>query len=73
MGLLMTVPNPQTFSLPDALPCERAAVISGAHDRHGQETSALDPVAAEKAILSMLEDVGRLRRLQLLQYLQSIP
>jgi len=57
VGLIMTVPNPATFSLPGVLPCERSAVIAGAHDRHGKVVVALDTAAAEEVLLAMDADV----------------
>jgi N-methylhydantoinase A/oxoprolinase/acetone carboxylase beta subunit len=44
VGLFMAVPNPQTFQLPAALPCEQVAVISGAHNHRGEMTV---PLAAD--------------------------
>lgn len=48
VGLIMAVPHPHTFKLPESLPCEHVAVISGAHNNRGEITTALDSSAATR-------------------------
>lgn len=57
VGLIMAVPNPQTFLLPAELPCDHVAVIAGAHNHRGEVTVGLDRTAAETiATLAPLVD-----------------
>ena len=57
VGLIMAVPSPQTFDLPQDLPCEASALIAGSHTLKGEEQVSLDREAARNAIRRMDPDV----------------
>ncbi len=54
VGLLMLVPDPDTFTLPARVPAEEVAVIRGAHGKDGAEIASLDRAAVEAAVDRMI-------------------
>lgn len=57
VGLIMAVPSPETFDLPQDLPCEASALIAGSHTLKGEEQVSLDLAGARNAIQRMDPDV----------------
>ena len=57
VGLILAVPNPQTFSFPADNPCDQLAVVAGSHDRRGGIATPLDLPAAKRAVLRMAGSV----------------
>jgi N-methylhydantoinase A/oxoprolinase/acetone carboxylase beta subunit len=57
VGLIVAVPNKQTFRLPARIPAEEIVVIDGAHNREGHETTALDIRGGEEAVLRLSDNV----------------
>lgn len=57
VGLIIAVPDENSFRLPANIPAEEVAVIRGAHNLGGIETAPLDIDAARKAIRRMKERV----------------
>ncbi len=57
VGLIMAVPDPATFRIPDRIPADEIAVIRGAHARSGNETIPLDIGEGTKTILEMKDRV----------------
>lgn len=53
VGLIIAVPDENSFRLPANMPAEETAVIRGAHNLGGVETAPLDIDAARKAIRRM--------------------
>lgn len=53
VGLILAVPNPQTFSLLRNSPAHETAVVAGSHDRCGAVAIPLDAAAAEQAVRRM--------------------
>ena len=53
VGLILAVPDPQTFSFPSGSPCDQTAIVAGSHDRLGGIATPLDAVAAEQAVRRM--------------------
>jgi N-methylhydantoinase A/oxoprolinase/acetone carboxylase beta subunit len=58
VGLLVAVPDPDTFTFPSAPPAERIAVVAGAHDRRGRAAVPLDEARAVAAIDELAPLVG---------------
>lgn len=56
VGLILAVPNPSTFTVPESLPADAVTVIAGAHNHRGEMTVPLDS-QAEAAILRMVGEV----------------
>lgn len=57
VGLIIAVPDENSFKLPANVPAEDVAVIRGAHDLGGNETAPLDSAAARKAVRRMKDRV----------------
>jgi N-methylhydantoinase A/oxoprolinase/acetone carboxylase beta subunit len=57
VGLILAVPNPQTFALPQNNPADVTAVVAGSHDRCGAIAVPLDVAAAEQAVRRMTGQV----------------
>ncbi len=57
VGLIIAVPDENSFKLPANIPAEEVAVIRGAHNLGGVETAPLDIDAAHKAIRRMRDRV----------------
>ncbi len=57
VGLIIAVPDENSFKLPANIPAEDVAVIRGAHNLGGIETAPLDIAAAHKAIRRMKDRV----------------
>lgn len=57
VGLILGVPDPNTFSFPADHPCDEIAVVAGAHNRCGGIATPLDAAAAEQAVLRMVGQV----------------
>ncbi|MGD0586378.1 MAG: hydantoinase/oxoprolinase family protein [Oryzomonas sp.] len=57
VGLILAVPNPQTFSLPQNNPADETAVVAGSHNRCGAIAVPLDVAAAEQAVRRMIGQV----------------
>jgi N-methylhydantoinase A/oxoprolinase/acetone carboxylase beta subunit len=57
VGLILAVPNPQTFSIPRSNPADETAVVAGSHDRCGAIAVPLDVAAAEQAVRRMIGQV----------------
>lgn len=57
VGLILAVPNPQTFSLPANNPAELSVVVAGSHDRCGAVVTPLDEAAAQEAVRRMAGEV----------------
>jgi N-methylhydantoinase A/oxoprolinase/acetone carboxylase beta subunit len=55
VGLIVTVPKPDTFSLLTSIPAEQLSVIAGAHDHRGRVSTPLDIHAAQAAITQMAD------------------
>ena len=53
VGLILAVPNPQTFTFPQNSPADEMAIVAGAHDRCGAVATPLDAAAAEQAVRRM--------------------
>jgi len=53
VGLIMAVPNPDTFSLPADVPAEEIAIVAGSHNKNGEVAVELDVVSVECAIEKM--------------------
>ncbi len=57
VGLIIAVPDENSFKLPANVPAEEVVVIRGAHDLGGSETAPLDSDAARKAVRRMTDRV----------------
>ncbi|MCL4499122.1 MAG: hydantoinase/oxoprolinase family protein [Chloroflexi bacterium] len=57
VGLIVTLPKPETFVLPADIPAVEVAVVSGAHDKRGEVVTELDVDAVARAIELMIERV----------------
>ena len=57
VGLILAVPDPQTFVFPAGSPCDRLALVAGAHDRFGAVAVPLDLAAAKRAVRGMAGEV----------------
>ncbi len=57
VGLIIVVPDENSFKLPANIPAEEVAVIRGAHNLGGDEVAPLDIDAAHKAIRRMKDSV----------------
>jgi N-methylhydantoinase A/oxoprolinase/acetone carboxylase beta subunit len=53
VGLILAVPDPQTFSFPRDNPSDEMAIVAGSHDRCGVVATPLDAAAAEQAVRRM--------------------
>lgn len=57
VGLIVAVPNPETFKFFTGVPADEIAVIAGAHDKNGEVTTELGIEAATNAIHRMVGEV----------------
>jgi N-methylhydantoinase A/oxoprolinase/acetone carboxylase beta subunit len=57
VGLIVAVPNKETFRIPSKIPATEVAVINGAHDRAGRETVSLDIARGREAVLRLKDSV----------------
>ena len=57
VGLIIAVPNKDTFRIPSNIPAEEVAVINGAFNRSGQETVPLEIAGGREAILNLKDRV----------------
>ncbi len=57
VGLIIAVPDENSFKFPDNIPAEEVSVIRGAHNLGGIETAPLDLEAARKAVRRMKDRV----------------